>query len=257
LPFDLAYDNDENALVLTAPPAAFRHDVRLITHFTDRTSQTFWAQQDIGPWQTSITWPIGVHRASAQLYYDEELIETFEFQRWQDTINVAVRANTYFDQNHAMLRSRLLGKKASDFEHGVVELLNLLGLPTVWYGNEVQNRSDELAVFQEWNGRNVALLIECTIMKASVKFTPILKRAKDLYDHINGEAEVVPIVFVGAPASVTDMEQAQTDGILLADAVLIERLLDLLMTEPTAREVMQLLRTYRIPYRDLGNTVRW
>jgi hypothetical protein len=76
-----------------------------------------------------------------------------EFHRWQDTVKTAIRAHTLFDPAHARLRSRLVSLDATEFERGVVELLNVLGLPTVWHGKGPDGKSDGVTVFQEWDGK--------------------------------------------------------------------------------------------------------
>src|SRR5262249_52770534 len=152
-------------------------------------------------------------------------------------LTVRTAADAYFDPGHTKLRAALQSTNNDEQEYAFVRLLNIFGIPAVWYGHGY-DRSDAMAVFQEWEGKTIALLIECTRQKPSNKFTPILTRAKAFREALRGQAEVVPLVSVTSEASSADFHQAQMDGIVLVDEKTVAMLLDLLARETTPHDVM-------------------
>jgi hypothetical protein len=264
LPFDMDYQNDEAFLTVKAPQEAFSHQMQLSVLFEsesqiEKVSQENLADPDqdgMVEWRVLLMWPAGARQATAKLYFDEEFIEEVKFTRWKDTISLRVVLDSYFDPGHAGLRKLLQSTKPDDFECGVVKLLNILGVPAIWYGKLFNDRSDSAAVFQ-FEGKNLALLIECTRQKPANKFTPLLVRAKELETQLHGECEVVPIVFVTSAVSTADFEQAASDKIILADSVTVNELLELLKGEPKAADVLKTLRCNRIPFPTRGATLRY
>ncbi len=261
LPFELAYWNDDQVLTVRAPQSAFQQKLQVITH-TGMTHQVYVPtgvqklDEHWSGWRIPITWPAGERRATAKLYADDAYLDEFDFQCWTDTLSVRAAADAHFDPEHLKLRAALLSTDNHDNEYGVVRLLNLLGIPAVWYGHGY-DRSDAMAVFEEWEGRTIALLIEVTRQKPSNKFTPLLGRAQAFREALKGQAEVLPMVVVTSEASSADFQQAHMDGILLCDSKTLGQLLDLLRSDPTPRDVMQVLRSIRFPVPQNNAMVRW
>ena len=251
LPFEMQYWNDDQFFTVTAPTTLLSLRAKAVAHVGDGNvtcvpSKLEPVDGHMSVWRIPIAWPQGSRRGTAKLYFDDEYVDELEFQRWKDTVNLRVVGDNYFDPEHQKLREALESTNNNKSEYAIVRLLNLLGIPAVWYGHGY-DRSDALAVFQEWDGRTVALLIECTRQKPSAKFTPLLSRSRDLRQQMQDDAEVLPTVFVTSEASSADFSQAELDGILLADARTIKSLLDLINREPSPHDVMETLRAIRFP----------
>jgi hypothetical protein len=261
LPFEMAYWNDDQILTVRAPRSAFAHRLQLITH-AGRTHRvdtpTATSELDVywSRWEIPIQWPVDENRATAKLYYDDAYIDEIDYQCWTGTLSVRAAADAHFDPGRTKLKAALQSSDNHESEYAVVRLFNLLGIPAVWYGHGYE-RSDAMAVFQEWESRTVALLIEVTRQKPSNKFTPLLARASAFRAALRGQAEVLPMVVVTSPASSTDFQQAEMDGIVLIDSKILTELVELLNGNPTVREVMQVLRSVRFPQPQIDRMLRF
>lgn len=90
----------------------------------------------------------------------------------------------------------------------MVRLLNVLGIPAIWYGKIVDSdRADAAAVIQAGDS-TVLLLIECTREKPREKFSALSTRADQVRRSLQIKAEVLPVVFTAAGVVESDITQA-------------------------------------------------
>jgi len=99
-----------------------------------------------------------------------------------------------------------VGKAQHAFEMAVVRLMNLLGIPLVWYGQGALPQRSDAAGLVDKNQKPVVVLAECTLEKPEAKFSALKERAQELVESLGGEADVLPAVFTQAdpPAAVSD-----------------------------------------------------
>ncbi len=146
----------------------------------------------------------------------------------------------YFDPEHKRLRLALEyndKRPAEEFELGVVRLLNILGIPTTWYGKTVVDRADAVG-FAQSDGSTLVLLIECTREKPSEKFSPLAQRAIHLKKSLPVKTEVLPVVFTAAQVVESEVTAAAEYGLGLVGADEMQRLLELIGTPNTTPETV-------------------
>jgi hypothetical protein len=132
----------------------------------------------------------------------------------------------------------------------VVRLLNILGIPAIWYGKTVEDRADAVAIIQS-DTSTVLLLIECTREKPSAKFSTLAERANHLRRSLQIKAEVLPIVFTAARVVESEIRAAVEYGVGLIGADEIEHLIKLIATPNTTVDTVLQYLTPRHAVTDL------
>lgn len=215
---------------------------------------------DMIEWNLDIPWPEGSTVSKAHLFYlDVGEIASLEINRMPPSVIARTALDDYFDPD----RQRLLeclgietrqGKKKSQneedkarkFELAVARLMNLLGVPLIWYGKWLgkPERSDLGGVI-ETEGTRVAILGECTASNPAAKFSGLRKRADELAENLGGNAEIVAVVFTSAKTTESETQQARQHEIALVGREELGRLLDSLKHSPRPSKVLDLLRNVK------------
>lgn len=254
LPFTLNH-NEEAGLTLDAPTKAFEQGLTVTIFFkpgttTQQHTITAKAAQESTTlnhrtWQHEITWPAKARYATIFLHYNNKTIQQQDITRWPHARTIRVAVDNYFDPtrqhlDHALFKEK---KQARVFEQGVVRLLNLLGIPFVWYGGQgIENRPDLAATIEDDTSTTpLVLLGECTIENPQQKFSSLLARTKELETIVRDEALIIPIVFTRAPA--IEIDDARDYGIILSGETELKHLLSMLDNPPPPRDVLTFLRS--------------
>lgn len=190
-------------------------------------------------------WPETATHANIHLFWGRHDVDNVSINRWTASASILGAVDEYFDSEHRHLRSALeyKSKTSSDpFELAVVRLLNILGIPAIWYGKTVEDRADAVAMIQS-DKSTVLLLIECTREKPAVKFSTLAERANHLRRSFQIKAEVLPVVFTAARIVESEMRSAVEYGVGLVGVDEIEHLMKLIATpNTTPNTVLQYLR---------------
>jgi len=189
-------------------------------------------------------WPQNARYADIRLFCGDREIDNVTINRWASSATVRGAVDEYFDVQHTQLQKALTWQdrsKSDVFELAVVRLMNLLGIPAIWYGKSADpDRPDAAALTAAENSRSLVLLIECTREKPSEKFGALAERTRQLSLSIRDEAVVSGVVFTPARVTGTDLAAASEYGIWLVGADELTHLLGLLTTrEATAHSVFQ------------------
>jgi hypothetical protein len=189
-------------------------------------------------------WPETATHASIRLFWGRHEIDAVTINRWPTSASLLGAVDEFFDTEHRRLRSALeySSRKSSEpFELAVVRLLNILGIPSIWYGKTVDDRADAVGIVQS-DKSSVLLLIECTREKPAEKFSTLAERANELR-RLQIRAEVLPIVFTAAHIVESEMNSAVEYGVGLIGANEIEYLMKLIAKPNTTTDaVLQYLR---------------
>jgi hypothetical protein len=193
-----------------------------------------------------VEWPVRAARAEIALFYSEKEVAATSINRRPKAPTIRLAADEYFDPDRERLRKALLDREdtdSRDFEHGVVRLMNLLGVPLIWYGGKVKaSRSDSAATVAAPNDlKALVLLVECTVSKPKDKFSQILERAERLHQLLDGEAEILPAVFAKCLA-VAEEDDARTHGIALVHSVHLQTLYSMLQEPSPAEAAVRYLK---------------
>ena len=255
LPFGVD-DTRTGGVMLTAPPTAQGRVMALKAFFYPEPQQpaervistTEYPGEDCPlhiEWKPE--WPETATHATIHVFWNGRDIDALPINRWKASGSILGAVDEYFDSGHSRLCEALKysDKKSSDgFELAVVRLLNVLGIPTIWYGKTVEDRADAAAIIQS-DGSTVLLLIECTREKPAVKVSTLAARADHLRRSLQIEAEVLPIVFTAARVVDSEVTGANEHGVSLVGADEIEGLLKLISLPGTTTDsVVQKLRAH-------------
>jgi hypothetical protein len=237
-PFEFNYTHDDGVHV-KAPETVqigqlsikvfFRPPIPSITKLVIGTVDQFANKAVDTTWK--FEWPEGADYADVRLFYGERQIDLLAVNRWAASASIRGAINEYFDSNHNRLRDSLRWKhnsKSDEFEFAVVRLLNILGIPTTWYGRIVTpDRPDAVGIIlNEESVTASILLIECAREKPAEKFSALAERARQLSASIPGKDEVVPVVFTPARVIETELAEAVEYGVCLIGAEEINQLLE-------------------------------
>jgi hypothetical protein len=177
-------------------------------------------------------WPPGAYRTQFVLFYKGHEVDAIEIGRWPGLMELRVAVNSYFDPGHKLLAELLKGngkeREQTNFEIGVVRLMNLLGIPVTWYGQKTAQRRSDAVGYVELNRKRVVVLCECTVESPDKKFSALKERASHLYQHLHGEAEVRPLLFCPTDPIASDYERAKEHGITLVGKAELSQLTDML-----------------------------
>jgi hypothetical protein len=253
LPFDLA-DTRKGGVRVTVPVTARARVVSLRTFFYPESpkpaerlvvSSEYPDGCNSFEFEWSPEWPEAATHATVHLFWGGLSVDTLTIRRWSASASIFGMVDEYFDLEHKRLRLALEyndKRPAEEFELGVVRLLNILGIPTTWYGKTVVDRADAVG-FAQSDGSTLVLLIECTREKPSEKFSPLAQRAIHLKKSLPVETEVLPVVFTAAHVVESELTAAAEYGLGLVGADEMQRLLELIGTPNTTPEtVLQYLK---------------
>jgi len=179
-------------------------------------------------------WPQNARCANIRLFYGDREIDNITVNKWASSATVRGAVDEYFDVQHTQLQKALSWQdraKSEAFETAVVRLINLLGIPTTWYGkNADPDRPDAAALTVPENSQSHVLLIECTREKPADKFAALAERTRQLSRAILDAAEVFGVVFTSVRVSDSDLAAASEYGVWLAGADELAHLFELLKT---------------------------
>ncbi len=265
LPLDMQQTED-GRLALRTPKAAVEGQMRIVINFKPtRPASTIRVGHDgaeptadggATEWRWEIPWPQGAESGKASLFYAEEEVSSIDLRRWPGAGTLRAAVDCYFDPGHKLLQKALSGqseKKSNDekvqraFETGVVRLMNLLGIPLVWYGQgPLQRRSDAAGLVHEEENR-VVVLAECTLEKPEAKFSALKERAHELARSLAGEAEVLPVVFTATEPPEATFDTATDHRIALVGRTELNSLLDMVFATRRHEHPLAFLNRLRSP----------
>jgi hypothetical protein len=131
------------------------------------------------------------------------------------------------------------------FEMAVVRLMNLLGIPLVWYGQGASPRRSDAAGLVDKEEKRVVVLAECTLEKPEAKFSALKERAQELAESLAGEAEVLPVVFTQVDPPESVFETATDHGIALVGRNELNSLFEMLSATTRKGDALGLLNSMR------------
>jgi|ERR1051326_1376185 hypothetical protein len=251
LPFDLV-DCKNGGVKATIPATARGRSVSLKTFFYPEPQQP--EVRAISPAEYSTEdsavevewnpdWPERGTHAIVRLFWGAHSVDALPINRWKESASILGVVDEYFDPERSRLRSALEygdKRKGGEFEQAVVRLLNVLGIPTIWYG-KMEDRADALGIVQ--SDKTTLLLIECTREKPMEKFSTLAERANHLRKLLPIKAEVLAVVFTSAQIVTSEAESSVQYGVGLVGADEIEHLLGLISTPgTTAKSVVDYIR---------------
>jgi hypothetical protein len=259
IPFEMEY-SDPGRLVVRGPASAFK-SLRVRSFFRPAGIEELkiaelpkgpeFGQSEVDGGEALINWPNESLRAKIILFFGDHEVDSLEVNRWQYSGTLSAAIDGYFDPAHKLLREAVIGqtsKKNLSFEMGIVRLLNVLGIPAIWYGKgTVEGRPDLAAGVVTTGAARLVVLGECTREKPTEKFSGLRGRARELRETYPNQLRVLPVVFT--PSHVTDSEllQAADYGVSLIGSKQLEILLSLLEAPTNPGQVLDFLRTVRHP----------
>ncbi|HVP52093.1 MAG TPA: hypothetical protein VMT05_08300 [Terriglobales bacterium] len=192
-----------------------------------------------------LDWPGSSDSAQAYLYYSGEEIGSVAVTRWRGTENWRVAADKYFDGEQRKLEAQLQARgESQEFEQGIVRLLALLGLPTIWYGGKHFHSRPDLAASFTIDGERFVLVGECVGQKPSTKFTPLLARLEELRTYLGvNSVTILPVVFTPCDVSPADIRDASHDGIIILGKSQLAELLVGAAQNWSVKQVLQYLES--------------
>jgi hypothetical protein len=215
-------------------------------------------------WRPDVPWPSGSRRATARLFFRDTEIDSVEVNRWPGGASLRAALDDCFDPGHQHLRSVVLGPRkanAQEFEIGIARLLNLVGVPVIWYGKVPVEALPDLAGCLDLHGAKTIVLGECTLEKPEAKFSALAVRAKELQNKFAEEAELLPAVFTRTATTGSEKQHAVEHGLALAGHEEVEQLLKLLESPAagpqSAIEFLRRLQHIWSPLLGLEDPPRW
>ena len=241
VPIDLK-QIDPRTIEIRAPTEALKESLRAVIHFKpagtaileectqDRATAD--PRTGLATIRLTVAWPQNAETAKVVVALGEAEMDTSRIERWRGASCVRLAVDSFFDPQRKELLGRLRSVKsvgAVDFELAVVRLMNLLEIPMIWYGQATKpQRPDGAACLVRRDGSRVVLLAECTLEKPSEKFSGLRKRADELKEYLEGEADVRAVVFAGCEVAEAEIGHAGQLGIRLVGRSRIEWLCEVL-----------------------------
>jgi hypothetical protein len=259
IPFEMEY-SDPGRLVVRGPASAFE-SLRVRSFFRPagieelkivelpRAPESGQFEFDAG--EAIITWPDKSLRAKIILFFGDHEVDSLEVNRWQYSGTLSAAIDNYFDPAHKLLREAVIGqasKKNLSFEMGIVRLLNVLGIPAIWYGKgTIEGRPDVAAAVVTNGVVRLVVLGECTREKPTEKFSALRGRAQELRETYPNQLRILPVVFTPSHATKSELLQAAEYGVSLMGSQQLDTLLSFLETPTDASQVLDFLRAVRPP----------
>ncbi len=250
LPFAMRFSDAE--VFVTAPVAA-ASEMRVVSSFGKIAAELELKAFNVGEtkakhveFRGALQWPPKASKSKTFLYFGDREIGCVNVRRWSGTPNWKLKVDRFFDHGWDVLRKQLVARKEPrTFELAVTRILNLLGVPTVWYGDSpIQDRGDTASII-ELDGEWIVVLGECTGQKPSVKYTPLLTRKRELEEELEGEVRIIPVVFTPSTVSLADKRQAAEDGIVVLGADEISELVSGIESAWGPKQLINFLRQNR------------
>jgi len=233
LPFDMEQTKD-GRLALRAPRVAAEGQMGVVFNFKPvrRATTVQVGQEGAQPasdgiateWLLEVPWQPGAEFGKASLFYAGEKVSSIDLRRWPGAGTLRAALDSYFDPGHNLLQEALFGKSEKDtkggkaqdvFEMAVVRLMNLLGVPLVWYGKGALGRRSDAAGLVDKSEKRIVVLAECTLEKPEEKFSPLKERTQQLFEWLGGEAEILPVLFTQSDPPATVFDLAFDHGVAL------------------------------------------
>jgi hypothetical protein len=258
LPFRLVQDA-KAGLVVHAPQKAMNEKLQLMLFFEpqgnpaalsfpeEECAKSSGARQI--EWVQAINWPEGSVRAKCFLYYSGENVLELQADRWPKASSLRVAVENYFDPEHTNLKELLFKRNDSRrFEYAVVRLMNLLDIPLIWYDPGSKGSRPDAAgiVFLSEATKPIVLLVECSVEKPQAKFSALAGRAAEIGKHLQGEAEINPVVFTRSSAGEGDAGASREYGIALVGETELQSLVQMLEARSQAEDVIAFLTSLRL-----------
>ncbi|MGB7228462.1 MAG: hypothetical protein WBD26_11980 [Candidatus Acidiferrales bacterium] len=185
-------------------------------------------------------------------------MQVLEVNRWPSAGNIRQLVDSYFDPSQERLKSALLNRGAmnqQEFEWAVARLLNLLGLPAIWYGKGMTEAKPDLAGYIEGGP---VLLVECTLEKPLEKFSGLAERAKQLQEQIDSEAVVLGLVFTRAQTVDSEKQHAHEHSLVVVGQGEIQELLKMLDSGSGTKETLAYIQELQSNLiLELGTSLEW
>jgi len=258
-PFELSYDHG-NGVTLTIPAGIDPHQLRLKAFFLpsanalERPISLEDLPQNNGAFTVNWKpqWPRDSSSAEVRLFYKDKQIDVVAARRWAASTSVRGAVDEYFDPTHKGLGRALKWQqqtRSEEFETAVVRLLNVLGIPAIWYGKGVEPDRPDAAAVANIEADPLILLIECTRENPSAKYSSLAERARQMSEKIGDRTRIIPLVFTPVRVSDTEIVAATDYGVGLVGSAELEHLLDCLTTPdlPTSHVITYLCERAGIP----------
>jgi len=211
-------------------------------------------------WMHRPAWPEGAEKARIVLFFEQEQVQTLEVDCWPSAGNLRQLIDTYFDPSQEKLKSVLSDRgvmNQQEFEWAVTRLLNLLGLPAIWYGKGAAEARPDISGYVEGGP---ALLVECTLEKPLLKFSGLAERMKQLQAHLGAETDVLALVVTRSDTVDSEKQQAQEHGLALVGQTELREMLKMIDDGAGTKESLAYLEDLRTNVNiDLGASLntRW
>ncbi|MGB6074873.1 MAG: hypothetical protein WBG29_04485, partial [Candidatus Acidiferrales bacterium] len=203
-------------------------------------------------------WPGKSETARIVMFFEGEQVQVLEVNRWPSAGNIRQLVDSYFDPSQERLKSALLNRGAmnqQEFEWAVARLLNLLGLPAIWYGKGMTEAKPDLAGYIEGGP---VLLVECTLEKPLEKFSGLAERAKQLQEQIDSEAVVLGLVFTRAQTVDSEKQHAHEHSLVVVGQGEIQELLKMLDSGSGTKETLAYIQELQSNLiLELGTSLEW
>jgi hypothetical protein len=196
-------------------------------------------------WMHRPDWPEKSESARIVMFFEGEQVQVLGVNRWPSAGNIRQLVDIYFDPSQERLKSALLSRGAmnpQEFEWAVARLLNLLGLPAIWYGKGAAEAKPDLAGYIEGGP---VLLAECTLEKPLLKFSGLAERTKQLQEQIGSEADVLALVFTRAETVDSEKQQAHEHGLAVVGQSEIQELMKMLDSAAGTKETLAYIQGLR------------
>jgi len=264
LPLDMEQTED-GSLALRAPKVAVEGQMRIVVNFKPvRRATTIQVAHDGAEptadgeaveWRWEIPWPPGAESGKASLFYAGKDVSSIDLRRWPGAGTLRAAVDCYFDPHHKRLKEALLGldkknstkgKASQTFEEATVRLMNLLGVPLVWYGGQwASSARNDAAGLVDKKEKRVVVLAECTLEKPEAKFSALKDRANKLAESVGSEAEVLPVVFTRVDPPESVFETARDHGVALVGRNELHSLFEMLSATTRREDALGLLNRMR------------
>jgi hypothetical protein len=254
IPFDMRYD--ESGVLRVLGPTDNTVDLRATIFYRPRGIEKFqltrspYNSEGVNPgvalWEAIVPWPTDSVRAKIVLFLGESEMDSLEVTRWPSSASLLACVNIFFDPEHKRLHKAVLTAKPNEgFEFGMVRLLNLLGIPAIWYGQAATQGRPDLVALVEKHSRKLVVLGECTRERPDAKFSGLAQRARELHEHLSGQVAILPVVFTLAHITDSEIDKAIEHNVSLIGHAQLETLFEFLEAGADLIEVLNFLQTMR------------
>ncbi len=190
--------------------------------------------------------PEGSENARLILFFEGDQVALLETKRWPRVGDLRQIVDGYFDPSHQWLKDTISNRRGEmnpqEFEWGVVRLLNLFGVPAIWYGKGASPARPDVGAYVEGGP---VLLAECTLEKPLEKFSGLAERTKQLEAQIGSEMEVLPVVFTRAEIVDSERQQGHDHGLAVVGQRELQELMKMLEAGAVTKEALSYLQELR------------